>query len=244
MPLKFVHRFYLIIFCCTTLFAYGQNEDTLIIYNQLWTDFNLDVQVNEKWSYGGDLGYRTQLDDETWSQIIVRPIFNYDHSKSWTFGGGIGSFNTIGDSIVNTYELRFQGEAVFHWPRLTNVSFKQRIRMDQRNYWFEGGGNAWEIRGRYYVGAVSRNFDFLRLPLQSYYFACSAEFFTPVFKESEEPTEYLVNSSRLTLIAGIWIHTDWKFEFDYTWQRGRILDLDEFQTSEHLIRLRLFMYLN
>ena len=121
--------------------------------NQLWLDYNLTVPVSKtnKFTYGGDAGYRRGGDagfkgifsTTEFNQVIIRPTARYRLNQAINVGGGMGGFFTFNKDANNNYEFRMQEEVNVRWPDLSVLAFFYRVRFDQRFISIENTKSLW-----------------------------------------------------------------------------------------------------
>jgi len=210
-------------------------------------DYNLTVPVpnTNKFTYGGDAGYRRGGDtgllgffsQTDFNQVIIRPTARYRFNQVINVGGGIAGFMTFNKDIGNIYEFRMQEEVNVRWPDLSVVAFYYRVRFDQRFFNFEDLDNERTGRVRYLFGIESediRTFGQKR-PI---YFEFFVEGFKTLGRFSIDDT--FVNQIRLTAIFGHRITNFIRYEIHYFNQKQRGAMDTSFETTEHILRLRLF----
>lgn len=215
--------------------------------NQLWTDYNLTVPVpsTNKFTYGGDAGWRRGGDTgiqgfistADFNQIIVRPTARYRFSQMINVGGGVAGFFTFNNGAENIYEFRIQEEVNVRWPDLSFLALFYRVRFDQRFFYVDNGPNEQTGRVRYLVGMESEDYR-LGEGRRPFFFEFFLEGFKTLGRFSIEDT--FVNQIRWTGIFGHRITGLIRYEIHYINQQQRG-ELDStFETTQHILRLRLF----
>lgn len=215
--------------------------------NQLWLDYNLTVPVTNtnKFTYGGDAGWRRGGDiglgklitNTDFNQIIFRPTARYRFNQIISLGAGLGGFFTFNNDLDNIYEFRLQEEVNVRWPDLSVVAFYYRVRFDQRFFYFEDIPNEQSGRVRYLIGIESDDIRAFGRKRPIFF-----EFFWEGFKTlgrfSVEDT--FVNRVRWTGIFGHRITNSMRYEIHYINQQEKGSLDASFETTEHILRLRLF----
>jgi len=56
--------------------------------HQLWLDYNVNVPVNTRFSYGGDIGFRGFVSNIDWNQIYLRPQVRYRFNSTFMLAVG------------------------------------------------------------------------------------------------------------------------------------------------------------
>jgi hypothetical protein len=116
--------------------------------SQLWLDYNPSWMISPKTTLGGDVGLRTQLDNQDGIRLVLRPGINLP-VKTFTLRAGIGNFFTFSDDIQNRWELRPYQGVFWVWPR-SKVNFDHYVRLEER---FDFNTVDWSsensLRGRY-----------------------------------------------------------------------------------------------
>lgn len=215
--------------------------------SQLWTDYNLTVPVpkTNKFTYGGDTGWRRGgqtglqgfVNEADFNQLVVRPTVRYRFNQIINLGGGIAGFFSFNKNADNIYEFRIQEEVNVRWPDLSFLALNYRIRFDQRFLSIENNTNDRTGRVRYLAGIESQDFR-LGEGKRPFFFEFSWEGFKTLGRFSVEDT--FVNQQRLTWIFGHRITNLIRYEVHYINQMQRV-DLNEnFETSENILRFRLF----
>jgi Protein of unknown function (DUF2490) len=130
---------------------------------QLWNDFTPSYELAEKWTVGGDIGYRIQPSDG--SQIAyVRPGISYKLNNVVKFTLGIANFNTWEPERFIKREIRtFQFIAV-SWPNIAGFQFNHRLGIEQRWFYLKQLDlSDYVNRSRYYLELKSPEFKLFKL---------------------------------------------------------------------------------
>ena len=222
--------------------ANAQEETTIEdSYVELWADLTLTKNFKPKWSYGGDLGYRTTLGNQLYRLLYIRPHIEYQLRPHLSILAGIGSFNTLGSEISNTYEIRFFQDLNISWPELKWASFFHRIRVEQRFFMYQSDelANDFNIRGRYQIGFRTNQFSIFGGE-KDYRASVS---FEPFFPLGKEVVEIFANSTRFTVGLAYLVSEQFRIELDVIAQRSKVFADENFKSAEYIVRFRLIQKL-
>lgn len=203
---------------------------------QAWTDVNLSYYINQKFSIGGDIGFRGFKSSKGFSQIYIRPSAQYHISSIFRITGGIGSFNSLSKSISNAYEIRLFQDAHISWPDIGFIDFYHRFRFEERFFFYEKIDNEISVRGRYLFRVRTLNFKLVG-KRKGYYLTGMWEAFIPF---GESAPELFINNQRWYVALGYQPSDRYRYELFHIWQKSREFVDDGFETSENIIRLRFF----
>ena len=122
---------------------------------QLWADFNPSWLASDKIDLFGDVGLRSEIENDGWWRLVVRPGVGMPANR-FRITAGIGNFFTFNRIIANRWELRpFQGISVV-WPN-RRLAFDHYLRLEER---FDFNTKNWNsiksLRGRYRLRATYR----------------------------------------------------------------------------------------
>lgn len=93
------------------------------VSTQIWLDYNPSWTWPSGLRLYGDLGVRTELNENGWGRIVVRPGLRGSIGRGFELSGGIGGFYTGNQQAADKLEIRpFQGIRTT-WPR-------KRLRLD------------------------------------------------------------------------------------------------------------------
>jgi hypothetical protein len=205
---------------------------------QLWFDYNLNIPTkNKKFSYGGDTGIRGFISNVDWNQFYFRSAAQYRFNPILSMAGGPAFFGTFNTDNLDVHEFRLTEDLNISWPDLNVLSLFYRVRLEQRWFFYEGGGSSHKWRGRLLLGAQSRD---LRLftKKRSFYFLAIWEGFQNIGNESAY--EFFINQTRTHAAFGYKLSKRIKCELHYIWQGSRLFSDDGLQTTQHIIRFRFF----
>ena len=119
------------------------------ISKQIWIDFNPTYITKPGLEFFGDVGARTEIEDNGWWRLVVRPSIRQRFWRGFNLIAGVGNFYTFNKTITDRWELRlFQGIA-FPWPNW-KLLLHHYIRIEER---FDFNTKIWNsknsVRGRY-----------------------------------------------------------------------------------------------
>jgi hypothetical protein len=211
---------------------------------QAWVQYEYQHRITEKLRGSWDLGYRELVSTEDilgdWSRLHLRSIFSYAYKNWVTFDGGIGGYYTFSDNLTDLLELRTWQSAVFFWPRSTlagrRFDLRHRFRLEQR--WVsqqDTGEKDFGLRLRYRLATF---FPLNRPTIEkkAWYMPLMGEAFANLGGDSPD---YFAERLRLSIGLGHVLSDNWTLEFRYTAQKSRDTVVGRFQTTDHILDLRI-----
>ncbi len=203
---------------------------------QIWMDFFPHFFISESLIYDGDIGYRTRVDDNTWSRFYFRPGVRYLLSDRVELRGGVGLFFDDHSTQPSTFEFSpYQGVHA-RWPVIGRLRFIHYVRFEERSVWEQevDDGYTFEMRFRYQLSA---KYLFCEPCGDEYWFAqVRGEVFHPLISEVKEIYR---NRTRISLGAGYKRSRKWTFELNYNWQKSKSGPDDSFSVADHIIRFQV-----
>ncbi len=221
----------LISFCFLISYSKHAQDNNI----QTWVDYTTNNWINKDWLYYGDYGIRGALSVDEWTQYVVNPAFLLRRDDKLTYHGGMNLFFTTNKSVSNTFEARPWQGVRYIWPRLDKLYFDHYFRLEERFVWqTEVSGFDFSLRGRYRLRL--RTLDFL-LPLIPTKFTSfvSVEIFMDL---TDQIVENYIGRNRFTLGIGNHVMKDLLIELHYLLQKSRKDELSEFESVDHIFRLR------
>ena len=203
---------------------------------QTWIDYTTNNWIDSTWLYYGDYGLRGVLTVDEWSQLTVNPAFLYRSDEKLTYHAGARLLYTDNDSTSNTFEARPWQGVGYIWPRFKRFYFDHYLRLEERFVWDTEIDNFdFSLRSRYRLRL--RTMDFL-LPLIPTKFtsAVSVEIFLDI---TSEILETYVGRNRITFGLGNHVADDLLVELDYILQKSRKDETSDFESVDHIFRLRI-----
>lgn len=216
--------------------ARAQEVDT-----QLWVNYALNIPLTPKWSYGGDLGYRRDVDVYDWDQWLIRPTATYRINSTFRAAGALALFQTYNRNTNNISEFRIHQDFNVNWPDLGLVRMFGRFRAEQRFFYYENlpsglSPNTFNVRLRFLGGAQTR--DLKIIAGEPMYLQFLFEGFVTL--NSVAATEFFINNTRTHFAFGHRISDAWRYEIHYIRQGSRVLSSDGLKVAQNIFRVRLF----
>ena len=209
---------------------------------QGWVEYQWRRQANEKLRVNWRLGYREAFSTETidWSRLHLATVLGYQISPLVNLEGGLGGYYSFQDPARDVFELRTWQGVVLRWPevRLPRRHFplNHRLRLEQR--WIDTAGDSgtnFGMRLRYRL-AIGIPLNGPEIEEKTYYLPLATEFFYDLRDDTEEP---FAARARVTAGLGYVIGKNWAVELRYTGQRTRDTLTDTFETTDHILDLRI-----
>jgi hypothetical protein len=221
-----VHCFLMVI--GLTIYAQGNESVT----EQLWVDVIPHFAINERLEYYGDASLRIVFEENTAYTMVVRPSVFYRLNPTVELRGGLGFFYTIIENNINQLEIRpWQGVRI-HWPTLGPIGIKHYLKLEERLLWET---EVWDFdpafRFRYKLGG--------RIPFNE-----SRKFYLSLFGEAFvnfglDDVALLRDRMRGYIGLGHQINDTWTMELEFMLQRSRSNEIEDFDVSGHIFRLKL-----
>ena len=208
------------------------------IDHQLWMNYAITVPINEKWTYGGDVGLRGLISNYDWNQFLIRPNVNYRINYTFSVSPAIAWFSTLNRDTGNVNEFRIHQDFNAKWPDLGFIEFFYRIRIEQRFFFYQDDNysNDFNLRVRALVGAETADIKLFG-PKRPIYFQVIYEGFST---GEESALEVFVNQTRLHFALGHRLSKNFRYELHYIRQGSRLLREDGLGISQNIYRLRFF----
>ncbi|TAJ14130.1 DUF2490 domain-containing protein [Marinilabiliaceae bacterium JC017] len=140
-----VKYLFIIILLGNAFHLFSQNRELRIIYQET-------IHFNEKWSLLSDGGLYQGLKDAEWTRWGIRGSMTYKKSDRISLDGGlmINHVNKYGNG--NEIEFRPHQSFRFLYPILPRMSFRHRLRVEERIFIYPPEGNSdFNTRLRYRV---------------------------------------------------------------------------------------------
>ena len=229
-------KYSLVIFIilCPILKVKGQDND---VDNQLWMNYALTIQANQKLSYGGDAGLRGFISNRDWNQILIRPTATYRFNYTFSAAGAIAWFGTFNKSAENINEFRIHQDFNAKWPDFGFIEFFYRLRIEQRWFFYNTLPNDFNVRIRYLVGVESADINLFG-PKAQIYFQMIYEGFKSIGDESAY--DVFINQARFHMAMGQRISKRFRYELHYIRQASREFSDDGLNLSQNIFRIRTF----
>lgn len=140
------HRQYLLnsvtaLFCFLLLMIKPVGAQSLLeVSKQIWFDVNPAYHFDKDFRLFGDVGLRTELEDDAWWRLVVRPSVGGKLGHIFYYTAGLGNFFTFNNLIDDRWEIRpFQGLHFTFHP--LKIPMRNYIRLEER---FDFNTNTWE----------------------------------------------------------------------------------------------------
>ncbi len=211
----------------------SQNVD-----HQFWMNYALTVPVNQKFSYGGDVGLRGLGSNRDWNQILIRPTVTYRFKYPISVAGAMAWFGTFNNGNYNVTEFRIHQDFNLKWPDLGFLELFYRVRIEERFFFYQAEiDNSFTVRLRGLIGIESQDFTWFgsKRPI---YFQGIYEGFKTLGDESAN--EVFINQVRIHFAFGHRLSKRFRYELHYIAQRSRLFADDGLSTSQNIYRIRLF----
>jgi hypothetical protein len=204
---------------------------------QSWIDYRTSYFWNPDWEYFGDYGLRGLLSDTDWSQVYINPAVKWLQSNDLNYRGGARLIYTLQEPQSDRLEFRPWQGVQYIWPRFKNLTFDHYFRLEERFLWdLQDAEFQFNVRARYRLRAKSGNFKLPLIPT-NFFFMSALELFGDVIGEDVE--EQYVGRNRIFFALGNHITTKFQVELHYILQRSRKRADDDFESVDHIVRLRL-----
>ena len=228
---------FLVSLLCIIIVGYARLQAQEIDH-QLWMNYAVTVPVNEKFSYGGDVGLRGLVSNYDWNQFLIRPNVNYRFNYIFSFSPAMAWFGTFNKNYYNVNEFRLHQDFNAKWPDLGIVEFFYRVRIEQRWFFYQSSDidNTFNWRLRGLIGMETEDIKVFggQRPI---YFQLIYEGFQTVERNA---TEVFVNQTRFHMAIGHRLSKVFRYELHYIRQGSRLLAEDGIAISQNIYRLRLF----
>jgi len=202
-------------------------------YIEAWLDYTVTKPLNDKWSVGGDVGYRTPFSNSTFRTFYLRPFANYKLNDQYNFKGGIASFNTFRRN-VNQFEFRIYQDAYIKWPTLGIFNFTHRFRFEERFFFFSNSSvsNEISVRGRYLLSVRTDPFSMGGEKRWTFYTSLEP------FVRFTGVEEFQANNFRWDTALSYKVNEQWRVELHYILQNSEIFKRSDI--NENIFRLRVY----
>ncbi len=206
------------------------SEESSVINQQIWIDLYPHYYRTKKMEYYGDTGYRTILNEKSWSRVYVRPSLRYHFNRNWELQGGIGFFYIFNADNIDQFEVRPWQGIQLNGPRFNRFKFKNSLKLEERWSYLTDSWNAeFEFRLRYKIsGSVVLN-DKWGIPFYG-------EAFLPITGKVEELYQ---NQGRAGVGLSYKATKDWKLAFVMNWQRSKAGQDEAVGISDYAYQLKI-----
>jgi hypothetical protein len=211
--------------------AHAQQESS--VSKQLWLDYDPSVWVSEKVELFGDVGVRTELEDNGWWRLVIRPSVGIPVG-AFQLTGGIGNFITFNEIASDRWEIRpFQGISTV-WPPW-RLRFNHYLRLEER---FDFDTETWvaatSLRLRYQLG-VSYRFSAIQADRYWSIIGSGEAFLTLTGNQGQQREQVRVT-------AGIerTLGQERRLHFEIAWQQEQLFFDPSKNVNDIFFRFRFF----
>lgn len=228
------------IFFTSILIFWGlltQAQDVFKV-SESWTDLTIWYKVGDQVKVGGDVGYRTTIDDFSFHLGYIRPTVIWKPSPLYNLSFAIANFYREATGSTSLNEFRLAQEANLFWPNIGSFKITHRLRFEERFYQInEAKENS--SRVRYRLGLRSPNF---------YLFGMEAPWFAELtwedFRQLGNSLDYyLGDTQRWEAMLGNKVSKKVKISLHYILQTTRAIN-NSFSLQENILRLRIGYTIN
>ena len=210
---------------------------------QAWLDYNPTWYFHTNFTLSGSVGLRLDA-PTTWKKAVFEsafryapnPLFDFLNKSQQELIGGINFYYTYNDNKPNGYEITpFQGYRA-SWPNISNLKVLHYLRLEERMEFQSGDVDTqFELRARYKFEAIIHWTEHLVDFADGVYIPFSVEFFSNLYS-----TKNYNNSARVTPGIGFSSESEWKIEFDLSYQFSKYEEESYFTKNTVIYRIRFF----
>lgn len=224
-------------------FVYAQSSDDEVT-QQIWTDYNPQMDLNENYTFYGSLGYRTIV-PSSWTKLYFKaavrfapdPLFGSFNKLQREVHFGLYFFYTFNEDNPNQIELRpFQGYRI-SWPNLERLKVSHTIRLEERFIFTIGEDDfVFDLRARYKIEAIFHRTKHLVDFADGLYIPLSMEFFINLYSNDQY-------NDIIRITPGLGYSSErklWKVQFDLSYQYSDKAVTGSFTKNTIIYRLRFF----
>ncbi len=154
--MKIVKLFSLIL-VLLTFKALGQSAST-VENNMQWIQYYTTTDLNDRWVFQLDAGYRLQNSFENKVGYIARTAISFKESSKWSYAAGLGYLGGYQNDILTRHEIRPHQEINFK-TRWNKLGISNRLRIEERFLFNDNGPNTFNVRFRYNLMFRLKLFD-------------------------------------------------------------------------------------
>ena len=200
---------------------------------QLWGDYNPSWAVSDRVDVFGDVGLRSEIENDGWWRLVVRPGAGVPVGH-FRITAGIGNFVTFNDVIDNRWEIRpFQGVSVV-WPN-RRLAFDHYLRLEER---FDFNTETWNslnsLRIRYRLRATYR----WAAHVEERYWTVTSSgegFYTITGNEGQQREQFRVTAG----IERNFSHQR-RIRFEISWQQESLFFNPDETVNDIYVRFRIY----
>ena len=222
-------------------FVYAQSSSDDLT-QQIWADYNPQLDLSQKYTLYGSLGARTII-PHSWTKLYFKaavrfapePLFKMFNKSQTQLHGGLSVYFISNEDTSNQIELRpFQGYKI-SWPHLERLKFTHFLKLEERFIFTIGEDDfSFDLRARYKLEAIFHKTHHLIDFAKGLYLPISVEFFVNLYS-----TDEYNDAIRFTPGLGYSSERDrWKIQFDLSYQYTANADGADYTKSTVIYRLR------
>lgn len=146
-------------------------------------DYNHKEFIKPNLALGGDAGFRTDIGNNSWYGLYIRPRVTYRLNQTFAFVGGVALFQNWNSPAVDNMEFRVEQQVTAKWPSFKRIHFENRLRFEERYFHYqksseENTPDHWSARLRYRLMVKSEYFN-ISEKFGNLYVLLGAETFVP-----------------------------------------------------------------
>ncbi|WP_281613459.1 DUF2490 domain-containing protein [Flammeovirga sp. SubArs3] len=223
----------LLLSICFVLFAatlsYSQEKSPVnkdVVNQQLWMDFYIKVQKNDRFNYLFDFGYETIFLDNYWNKIYHETSVNYQLSNRFDLKGGVAFYYHFNQDIDNRFELRPWQAIVYKVVKRERINIGIQTKIEQRLSWLmDNKTYNYDFRLRMKVAGSVKCFK----NDLDWYVPFVAEYFYPI---KDNIPEVFHNVAKIGVGIGKKFNDRWNGSFMANWQYSRSGPQDQYKVSD------------
>ncbi len=203
---------------------------------QVWSDITVKKNLGDKWTLGGDTGYRFDAANE-FQLYYLRPGVRFWFSKTIALKAGTALFYTWNRLNTNAYELRTYEYAFLYWPQIGGFTFSHRLGLDQRWYFLPvAAADGFAHRFRYRLRLRSPEITIAGLPLP-FYLSTELELLRNI---NDRSLAVIFDSERLVFALGGSLTTRLRAEVQYMLINYNDTTWQKFIREKNVLRIKVF----
>ena len=229
----------LLVIALTPVSARAQADVT----GQVWVDFLTDYYVHSNHLIELEIGPKALFSEgQRWAELTVTPAYEFVAGPRFELVVRTLFSWVRQNDALSTFEIRpILGFRLYILqPNETRFMVRDFNRVESRNIWYDDSrswDSTWRYRNRL-EAQVAINHEHLADD-HTMYLLADAEAFVNLGRAAEERFN---DNWRIRSGIGYRLKYEWRFELLYTLQLSKDTLLASFETSNHIVRLRLKFY--
>jgi hypothetical protein len=200
---------------------------------ETWSDIRTVYNFTNTFAYDGDQGYRTVVSSDDWSLMYLRPSVQYKWTSFLAVRGGVALFYLFQN--VDSAEFRLWEGLQLFWPKLSELTFDQYVRLEQRFLSIQRTEHQFVHRFRYRIRVRTRPRPVLGIPTPSDAMLGYEVF---VYLDDSVWTSQL-KEDRLYAGVGNEVSSKWTVRLEYIRQRLEWSGYAGLARADNILRIRL-----